>query len=244
MPVFRGLNLDKTYTSGMPYFDIANPNGDDTKLGYALGVNQCNCPLTQTESQIQFVDNITKIAGNHSIKLGTDLRWARNLRVPSDSHRAGEVYFDGGDTADIPSVGSGAVGGLAMASFLLGDVDHFQRYVSSSTNAAERQRRWFFYGQDQWRPTPKLTINWGLRWELIFPETVNGPGNGATFNLSNGLEYVFATGLVSGHGIQDMNWHNFAPQNRSCVSIKQEAGGSRRLWMGVQPRHVRFDLRS
>ena len=208
-----GLNLDKTYTSGMPYFDIQNPNGDDSKLGYALGVNQCNCPLTQTESQYQFVDNATKIVGNHSFKFGADLRWAQNLRVPSDSHRAGELYFKGGDTGIVDSVGANPVGGLAMASFLLGQVDTFQRYVSSSTNAQEHQKRFFWYGQDQWRPTAKLTLNIGLRWEWVFPETVNAPGNGATLDLNSGLMYVFGYGnSVSSHGIQDMNWHNFAPR--------------------------------
>lgn len=208
-----GLNLDQTYTSGMPYFDIQNPNGDDSKLGYALGVNQCNCPLTQTESQYQFVDNVSKTVGNHTFKFGADLRWAQNLRVPSDSHRAGEVYFKGGDTASVPSVGANTVGGLAMASFLLGDVDTFQRYVSSSTNAQELQRRWFWYGEDTWRPTPKLTLNIGLRWEWVFPESVNQSGNGATLDLNNGLMYVFGYGSnVSSHGIQDMNWKNFAPR--------------------------------
>src|SRR5580698_8010088 len=39
-----GLNLDKTYTSGLPYFDIPTPN-DGYSLGYSLGANQCNCPL-------------------------------------------------------------------------------------------------------------------------------------------------------------------------------------------------------
>ena len=46
-----GLNLDKTYTSGMPYFNITSPN-DAFQLGYALGVNQCNCPLTETETSV------------------------------------------------------------------------------------------------------------------------------------------------------------------------------------------------
>jgi hypothetical protein len=207
-----GLNLDSTYTSGMPYFDIQNPNSDDSKLGYALGVNQCNCPLTETESQYQFVDNVTKIVGNHTFKLGADLRWAQNLRVPSDTHRAGELTFKPGDTGSVASVGAGAVDGLAMASFLLGDVDSFGRYVSSSTNAQEHQRRFFWYGQDTWRPTSKLTLNLGMRWEMVFPETVNAAGNGATLDLSNGLMYVFGVNQNQPYGIQTMNWHNLAPR--------------------------------
>ena len=48
-------------------------------------------------------------------------------------------------------------GGLGLASFLLGDVDSFGRYVSNSTDAAERQNRLFTYVQDTWSITPKLT---------------------------------------------------------------------------------------
>ena len=204
-----GLNLDKTYTSGMPYFNISNPNGSE-QLGYALGVNQCNCPLTQSERQIQFIDNLNKTHGNHSFKFGADLRYAMNLRVPSDSHRAGELSFNGSNTSDVTS--KGEVGGIGLASFLLGDVSGFQRYVSTSTDAEERQKRLFWYGQDEWRVSPKLTVTLGLRWEMVFPESVNAAGNGATLNLSNGLMYVFGVGGVSSHGIQTMNWHNLAPR--------------------------------
>jgi hypothetical protein len=206
-----GLNLDKTYTSGMPAFYIPTA-GDQAELGYALGVNQCNCPLTQTERQFQFVDNLTKTVGKHTIKLGADLRYAQNLRVPSDSHRAGELTFGAGQTGDVMTAGQNQVGGYGVASFLLGDVSNFNRYVSTSTNAQESQPRLFWYGQDEWRPTPKWTVTLGLRWEMIFPESVNGPGNGATLDLNNGLMYVFGVGGVSSHGIQTMNWHNFAPR--------------------------------
>lgn len=206
------LNLDKTYTSGMPYFDIQNPNGPNEQLGYALGVNQCNCPLTQSERQIQFVDNLNKIHGNHSLKFGADLRYALNLRVPSDSHRAGELYFSDGITGNVASAGAGTSDGVALATFLLGDVSSFGRFVSTSTDAEERQKRLFWYGQDEWRVNPKLTVTLGLRWEMIFPESVNAAGNGATLDLKNGLMYVFGQGGVSSHGIQTMNWHLFAPR--------------------------------
>ncbi len=47
---------------------------------------------------------------------------------------------------------------LDWATFLLGDVTQVSRYVSTSLDAAERQHRMFYYGQDTWRMTPKLTI--------------------------------------------------------------------------------------
>jgi hypothetical protein len=206
-----GLNLDQTYTSGMPYFNVPSPN-DAYQLGYALGVNQCNCPLTQTERQYQFVDNVSKTVGKHAFKFGADLRYAQNLRVPSDSHRAGELTFNGGVTGSVAAVGQNQTPGIGLATFLLGDVTNFNRYVSTSTNAQENQPRLFFYGQDTWRPTSKLTLNLGLRWELTYPESVNASGNGATLNLNNGLMYVFGMGGVSSHGIQNMSYHHFAPR--------------------------------
>src|SRR4029077_11712826 len=179
-------------------FEIQNPGGSVgntpagaastySHLGYALDVNQCNCPLTEAEQQIQFVDNMQKIHGNHTFKFGADLRYATNLRVPSDSHRAGELYFKDAYTGFVPSPGASPEFGLGLASFLLGGVNNFNRFVSSSTDAEERQKRFFWYGQDTWRVTSKLTANIGVRWEQVFPETVNANGNGATLNLSNGL---------------------------------------------------------
>ena len=206
-----GLNLDKTNTSGMPFFDINAPNSA-YQLGYALNVNGCNCPLTQTEKQIQFVDNVSISRGKHNFKFGADLRYAQNLRIPSGLHRAGELSFAGGATGNVPELGQDPTPGIGLATFLLGDVTTFRRYVSTNTTASESQPRYFSYGQDTWRPTPKWTLTFGMRWELIFPESVNASGNGATFNLSDGLMYVFGVAGVSRHGIQTMNWHNFAPR--------------------------------
>ncbi len=204
------LNNDNYFTSGLPAFFIQGDGG--TNLGYSLGTNQCNCPLAQRETQSQFVNNTTKVFGNHSFKLGADLRWAQNLRVPSDSHRAGELTFNNGYTGNVLSANGNTSNGLGLASFLLGQVTGFSRYVSSSTDAQERQKRFFWYGQDTWRVTPKLTVNLGMRWEMIFPETVNAPGNGANLSLEDGLLHVFGVGQTSNHGIQEMNWRNLAPR--------------------------------
>jgi len=84
-----GVNLDPVYTSAMPAFTIHSPGASDFLFGYSLGVNQCNCPLTEQEHQYQFVNNWTKLSGKHTMKFGADVRYAYNLRIPSDSHRAG-----------------------------------------------------------------------------------------------------------------------------------------------------------
>ncbi|HKQ89788.1 MAG TPA: TonB-dependent receptor [Blastocatellia bacterium] len=203
-----GLNVDDLFTSGMPAFYINEANGNrQVRFGYALGVNQCNCPLDQNENQVQFVGNLSYLNGNHNFKFGADVRHARNLRVPSDSHRAGELRFERERTQ-----GAGGNGGLGLASFLIGDVSSFVRYTSPSTDARERQNRQFFYGQDTWRATPKLTINYGLRWELIHPESVNAPGNGGFLDLDTGEIRVGGVGPIDLSGNNQMNYKHFAPR--------------------------------
>ena len=190
-----GLNLDANFTSGMPAFFINGYGNNLFRFGYALGVNGCNCPLIQDEKQFQFVNNWTKISGNHTIKFGTDLRRALNLRVPSDRHRSGELNFDAARTQGPTGGGSG------LASFLMGDVSRFERYVSNSLDASEAQNRYFLFAQDQWRVNSKLTLNYGLRWENYRPQTINKAGNGGFVSLSTGEVSIAGQG---GTGL-DMN---------------------------------------
>lgn len=167
-----------------------NAQAAGAQYGDGLNVDRCNCPVTQREDQYQIVNNWTKIIGNHSVKVGADLRYARNLRVPSDNDRTGVNQFGPGPTSN------GSTGGLGFATFVLGDVTAYNRYASTSTNAKEFQKRTFFYAQDTWRTTPKLTINAGIRYEIYFPETVNAPGNGALLNLATGFINVAGEGGI------------------------------------------------
>ncbi len=211
-----GLNTGNDFTSGMPAFFIGGQgeNGGDIELGYGLSdrLNRCNCPLTQIEDQFQFVNNWTNIRGNHQIKFGADIRYARNLRVPSDAHRAGELSFDRNGTG-LLSPGPGQVpGGLPLATFLLGNATRIERYVSTQTDAGERQKRWFFYGQDTWRATSKLSVNLGLRWEIYFPQSVTGSGKGGFVDLRTGEIRVAGVGGIGLNMDVENTFTNFAPR--------------------------------
>jgi outer membrane receptor protein involved in Fe transport len=205
-----GLNND-SFTGGMPAFLLngygpGGNTGNQFNFGYALQFARCNCPLRQNERQFQFVNNWTNLRGNHTFKFGADVRRALNLRIPSDRHRAGELQFNAARTQG-PSGG-----GSALASFLLGDVSVFERYVSTIVDAEERQNRLFLYGQDNWRVTKNLTINGGVRWEIYRPQTVTGAGKGGFVDVNTGEVLVAGSqGVGLDLNVQE-NWTNIAPR--------------------------------
>ncbi|HLZ44016.1 MAG TPA: TonB-dependent receptor [Candidatus Sulfotelmatobacter sp.] len=201
-----GLNTTDVTTNGLPAFFF---DGLNMQFGEDLNIGRCNCPLIEKEQGYQFANNWTKLVGNHQFKFGADLRHATNLRVPSDANRTGEMHFQHDTTGD--GLGSG---GLDIATFLFSAVSNFNRYVGSptETSAMETQNRYFFYAQDTWRATHKLTVNYGLRWEFYTPEYVNGKGNGGFAVLPEGVIRVAGYGGISNNGNTKNNYGLFAPR--------------------------------
>ena len=126
--------------------------------------------------------------------------------MPGDTHRSGELRFSADRTR-----GAVASSGLGLATFLLGDVTGFGRYISTQTDARERQWRHFYYGQDSWRATQKLTINYGLRADIINPQSLNKAGNAGFLDLNTGEIKVVGVGDIGLNGDVE-NSVNFAPR--------------------------------
>lgn len=193
-----GLNTGSLETSGMPAFYVQGDGGFN--FGYALGVNDCNCPLKETENHFQWVNNWTKISGDHTFKFGADFRRAQQQRIPSDAHRSGEITFAQSTTGDVgvDQLASGiASTGSGLASYLLGFPTSFSRYFTGSDYyPGLRETRLFFYGQDSWRVTPKLTVNIGLRYENYLPQTAAKPGGAGSFDPTTGDVLAAGIGTV------------------------------------------------
>jgi hypothetical protein len=170
------LNQGTLDTSGNPTYNVE----DGSVSGF--GTQGCNCPLLESEQVYQVADNWTLLHGNHSFRVGADLRYAFNLRNASDYTRSGELSFGNGST------------GSGIASVLLGYVDTFQRYDVYDDNSANRQKRGAFYAEDSWRVRPTLTVNYGVRWDIVFPETVNAPGQGGFTDFTAGIIRVAGVG--------------------------------------------------
>ncbi len=106
-----------------------------------------------------FLDNVTKIIGKHTLKGGMMFRRDNNWNIANWGFNLG---FGGGLTND-PVTGGG---GSGLAQFLLGAVDQGS---GTGTYHAPWQSNdyWGFYVQDDYRITPNLTLNLGLRWDIF-----------------------------------------------------------------------------
>ena len=170
-------------------------------MGSGLGVNRCNCPLDENEKQWQIVGNLTKIWQPHA----SSSAWTCGAPTTCACRRLAPLW-----RAELRRGRHVAQrrGGIGAATFLLGDVTHFARFVSTSTDARERQWRHFYYAQDTWRATSKLTLNYGLRLDVINPQTVNEAGNGGWFDPDTGEILIGGVGGIdlAGNVKNHLNW--------------------------------------
>jgi hypothetical protein len=185
-------------TSGLPSFNISDNSISN------FGNQGCNCPLLESEQVYQLANNWTKVWGKHTIKFGGDIRYAMDIRNASDNNRTGVLNFNNGSTAGPNGAGSG------LASLLFGQVNEFQRFDVYQNDAANRQKRGAFYGQDSYRVTQKLTVNYGVRWDVIYPETVNGTGKGGFASIASGGTRVAGVGGIGTNGNSKMDYLNLA----------------------------------
>lgn len=201
-----GLNdTGAPLSDGSPVFNINNTVGNQSIGATRLGGSP-STPVRQIEDQFQVTNNWTMIMGTHTLRAGMDLRYGRENRQESFDSRTGNMTFGNGPTSN------NGVGGLGWATFIVGKPTSFMRDVAAVGEPKEAQKRTFFYAQDTWRATQKLTINYGLRWEIYFPETVDAKGNGALLNIDTGMLQVAGYGAFGLNMGQTTNFTNFGPR--------------------------------
>jgi hypothetical protein len=222
---------------GLPAFGI---NGLQT-----LGSNAF-LPSDEVTSTFQITDTVTKIYGKHTFKMGFEWQHVKFSTLQPPWSR-GEFDYNGNYT-DIPNVGGGSTG---RADFLLtptastvpgginfvgGSSEVFVSNISLTDNGKD------YYGafvNDDWKLTPKLTVNLGLRWDffgLVGEHHENqanfvpaGPPTGAPLyiipvgknsgNLSPSFLNLLATDGITlavtnkyGQGLGNSQKNNFAPR--------------------------------
>jgi len=172
------------WTGGVPNFSISN----FVTMGASYPALEYFQPL------YEYVVNATKIKGAHSIRFGADLNFQHPRHIED---RNNTFTFNG--AATILNGGPSANAYNALSDFLLGDfyegtnwLQVLQPYLT--------MRTWEFaaYVRDQWHVSPKLTVNYGVRWEK-YPV----PTRDASQNAPNS---VAPTGLgTTGNGLYFLN---------------------------------------
>jgi Carboxypeptidase regulatory-like domain/TonB dependent receptor len=145
----------------------------------------------------QIFDAISLQHGRHSIKAGLDFRWER-LDVIQPPSPTGSFSFNTlfTNSQAIPGFGSALANftGNSLASFLLGQVQTFSIDLQENVLRPRAHSQEYFV-QDDFKLSPRLTINAGLRWTLNFPST-EADDQGAVFNLATQqLDYLGREGF-------------------------------------------------
>lgn len=142
-----------------------------------LGDQNCNTRVKQANNAYQFGESLSWVRGSHNLKFGLDYRWMETNGI--DPWRTmGWFQFNALETA-LPGV---ANTGNAIASFLIGNVDRGQLQVFSYF-PRNRYQYWAGYAQDDWKIGRKLTMSYGIRYDLFIPRYENR-NNLSTFDLN------------------------------------------------------------
>ena len=171
-------------------------NGGLPQIGFSNGYPTVGAtdwvPTKEYNNVWDLVQNVALSKGSHAYKFGFEFRSVKFpfFQVP-DPH--GNIGFSNNETA-FPSGNNASNGssvssltGDAMASALLGVVDSAN---ISTTNFVSSQKVAFAgYAQDDWKVSPKLTLNLGVRYELWSPIGEQW-GRQANFDVQNNTLYI------------------------------------------------------
>ncbi len=193
-----GLNFG-TGKLGLPEFDFTNIEN--------LGATGFSVPRGRTSGTYQILDNFTVPKGRHTIKFGGEFRRAAISNFNDNLERGIFQFTAGVGLSPDPVVDS-------LADFYTGGSQDFNfccSYVSvdqGNTQRTTSNNGFSFFGQDEYRASSSVTLNFGLRWEYF------GPMSEAHNLLSNlgqdgNLAMVGTDGL---HGLYQRDLHNFSPR--------------------------------
>ena len=174
-------------------------------------------PFYFTSNNWSFADGLTWVRGTSTFKFGGDIRIRQNSNL--DGGRAGAIkgqyqYGTGaggflagnfsGVTVGPQDSGSGA------ANMLFGYDPAFVSRGNPGTPPFLSNKEVAFFGQDDWKVNPTLTLNLGLRWDLFTQPTERFDAQ-SNYNPANDTLTRAGKGAPGGRDLVNSDRNNFGP---------------------------------
>src|ERR1700683_836274 len=182
--------------------------------GYT-GLTNGNGPYFERNIDKNIFDNLSIQHGNHTVRLGLTAMWM----TKTENATSGEATFN---------FGSGVNGNNPFANFLLGQADSYSQ-PSKDTIPDLHYTNFEFYVQDDWKLTPRLTVNLGVRYSY-FPSPTDANNtllnfDPAVYNPANAPTIVTSPGAPNGQFAAGGNAAIYAnglifPTGAACSTAK------------------------
>ncbi len=221
--VKKGISFPGTVTSPIsPTFPNIQFNGTNaptdfgTQSGWGNSVNR--------KLGLTFVNNWLWTKGRHTLNIGGEVR--RSYQDDNECQACGGQFNFSQATTSAPSATSPDLfssQGSSFASFLLGQVDSADRIFANELKL--RNLSFSPYIQDDIKVTPKLTVNAGLRWDIMRPFTEiknqivylnQTAANAAAGNLPGVANQFGQNGAPER---ADIHWKNFGPRLGAAYAV-------------------------
>ncbi len=180
-----GINNFQALTpadEGFPWFGFSNFDG----------VGDANYrPVISPDMVEKYQDNLTWTRGRHTLVFGTDMQFWQVFREEAAFSPHGQIYFNG-QFSGLANETPDATGISDLADFELGYPNNAARTLRFLNTNQAGGGFWSWYAQDDFKISPNLSLNIGLRWEYRRPAVdkrnnfvtfvpgpkFTGPGNG------------------------------------------------------------------
>jgi hypothetical protein len=152
----QGIDISQHPTGdAFPTFNFSDGSGF-TPIG------RDRAGITQSKT-LEFTDNLTRQMGKHTMRFGVDIRRVNYQDL---------MYFEPSDDYGLFTFNQGVFSGSSFGDALLG-LPNTSFFAITSPQVNARALQSGVYGQDGWQLNDRITINFGLRWELLPPFNEN-----------------------------------------------------------------------